>query len=140
MKKYLLALLLTVYFTIPAMADSLSAQVLPGLFVNVPGSNLSVDTLLNINAKAESPDNTPLQFMAGISSRIITYKQIGTNMGAITNTGFSYRAYYSISYDYVNANPGLLMLINQITVSVFYSTLFDGNPNIYGLCISKKLF
>ena len=140
MKNLLVCFVLFIGMVGIVKADTLSAQILPGVYVNVPGSNLSVDTLLNINGKAEAPDNTPLQFMAGISSRIITYKQIGVNMGAITNTGFSYRAYYSLSYDYVNANPGLLMLINQITVSTFFSSLFDGQPNIYGLSISKKLF
>ena len=118
-------------------ADNLTAQVFPGVDVSVPGSNLSVDTLMNLNGTGLNP--AP-QFLAGLSSRIISYDGFGANMGAVTNTGFSYRAYYSLSYDYVNKNPNLLMLISQITVSAFYSTLFDGRPNFYGLALSKKLF
>ena len=120
-----------------AKADNLTAQVFPNVYVSVPGSNLSVDTLMNLNGNALAP--AP-QFLAGLSSRVATYNAWGLNMGAVTNTGFSYRAYYSLSYDYVNKNSNLLLLISQITVSAFYSTLFDGQPNFYGLAISKKLF
>ena len=137
MKKLIALLFVFGMFTVSAKADNLTAQILPGIYVSVPGSNLSVDTLMNINGRAGSP--AP-QFMAGLSSRVASYKQFGLQMGAITNTGYDYRAYYSIAYDYKNANPGLFMIISQITVSAFYSTLFDGRPNLYGMTISKKLF
>ena len=126
--------------TLPVYADNLTAQILPGLYVSVPGSNLSVDTMLNINAKAQTADKSQIQFLAGLKSQIIGYKNFGLNMGAITNTGFDYRAYYAISYEYVNKNPSLLMIITDITVSGFFSTLCDGQPNLYGLAISKKIF
>ena len=140
MKKVLFALLVVVGLCAVSFADTtnpLSAQIFPNFYVNVPGSNMSVDTLLNINVTAANPNP---QFLAGLTSRLMSYKGFGANMGAITNTGYSYRAYYSLSYDYVNNNANLLMLISQITVGVYFSTLFDGQPTLYGLSISKKLF
>ena len=115
-------------------ADNLTVNVASGVTLSVPFNSLSVDYLVDVS-KSPNP-----QFLAGLRTPVVSYKNINVNLGAITSTGYSYRAYYSIGYDYVSKNPNLLMLISEINVGAFFSTYFDGNPNLYGITLSKKLW
>ena len=116
---FLAVIAFVLFLVIPSYADNLSAQILPGLYVNVPGANLSIDTLMDVNGRAGTP--AP-QFLTGLSSRVASYDNFGINMGAVTNTGFSYRAYYSLSYDYLNENPNISCMsevLHTTTITVW---------------------
>ena len=137
MKKLLCAILLSVSLSIPVMADNLTWNPINGVTVAIPFDSLSVDYLVNVNPQVE---NEKVQFLAGLRSPIVSYGSFNLNIGAITDTGFNYRAYYSIGYDYVQKNPNLLFILNEINIAAFFSTYFDGQPNLYGIALSKKLW
>ena len=149
MKKLFLSLLFLVSVPVSCLAISLTWRPCQDLTLSLPFNSLSVDYLININKDAliyTSKDqagntitqNVP-QFLGGLRTPLITFYDFSGNIGSISDTGYNWRAYYSISYDYTIQNPNLVLL-NEIIVSVFWSGLFDGKPNIYGIALSKRLW
>jgi hypothetical protein len=130
-------MLVCLFFALPVRADVLTVTPLPNLTLSVPFNSLSVDYLVNINPVDKTEK---VQFLGGLRSPILTYKQYNINIGAITDNGYNFRAYYSIGYDYVQKNPNLFFLLNDVNIAAFFSTYFDGAPNFYGVALSKKLW
>jgi hypothetical protein len=130
-------MLACLFFASPVRADVLTVSPVKDLTLSVPFNSLSVDYLVNINPIDKTEK---VQFLGGLRSPIVTYGQYNLNIGAITDNGYNFRAYYSIGYDYVQKNPNLFFLLNDVNIAAFFSTYLDGAPNFYGVALSKKLW